>query len=350
MEITNYSRIEIGECDSNIKIIFFRTKLNISNKFLTFPFGSKRIKFQYPEMFSYILEKQNDNYKLQIIRNKKINCKSTKCMFGKNGWKFNLIISNIPTFDFINDNILYQLLPNNYATFSTNIKTPFTPKIGIVVPFYNRHKYVKQFLESIYLSNIENILFIMIDESLTNSNDDDRTKTNELVKNFQNEKFHIIKIYKNKHGNMNDSILTGFDIMLSLNTIEYFITIDSDTIIKPNWINKLVETYETLMYDFPNKYILLSGFNTLNASHNELYKKENYIIKQSVGGCNLMCKKELFYLLRYCFHSHKWDTNISNQISNHNGIIATTNPSVVEHIGILSTNGKNNPTKSCDFN
>jgi hypothetical protein len=193
----------------------------------------------------------------------------------------------------------------------------------------------------------------MIDESLTKDINEDKKKTNLLVNNFTHENAIIIKIKKKKHGNMFDSICKGLDFLSIY--CEILMTVDSDTIFKDNWIYKNVQLLQKLEKNNTNKPIIVSGFNTVNTKKHIILKEyDDYYEKNSVGGCHLCFhKKNYLNIFRYTLHSYKWDTNIINLCKKNNGLIATTKPSVIDHIGYKSTghrlNDSNDKNNIYDF-
>jgi hypothetical protein len=338
-----YSRFHIGSHNENIKELIFKSDLNLSNcEIMTDPFGSNKMRFQYNETFNYKLEIiENNIYKLTITKNNNID-ELNKGFFWQTGWSLDLKISFFPLVKnnyYSQENIL-KLIPYNYGKIVClfNEKIVLNKyKVGIVMPLFGRYDYTKQCLESLANTNLDpdNYILILVDESLTkDKNNIDNIKTTKLIEDF-NLNIPLIKIFKNQHGNMYDSILCGFDI-LSCFGCEFLMTIDSDTIHKPNWISYSLKTYEDLEKIYSHNFIVVSGFNTLN--HPIITNTNNYAIKKDIGGCH-MCFKTSIYRkhIRKTLISNKWDTNICTLINNNNGIIATTIPSVIDHIGQISS-------------
>ena len=50
--------------------------------------------------------------------------------------------------------------------------------------------------------------------------------------------------------------------------------------------------------------------------------------------------------IRKTLISHKWDSNIISYIQFLNGVIGTTNPSVIQHIGEISSGHRDEPSNS----
>ena len=346
IEINNYAYINIGKSNCNEKILNFKTKLEMSNKFYSYPFGSTKMRYQQGEMFNYelILEKKENEYcfyKLKVKRFNKPNCIVTSNFFFSEGWTIDLYVLNIPDKinidnNFINLNKINSFFPENYGEITINLPKKYVkPKIGIVMPLFSRFNYVEKCLESLSKSNLSICIFLMMDESLTKEINDDKIKTNELIKKFKHNDCIIIKVHKNSHGNMFESILKGFDFLGQF--CDNLLTVDSDVIFKHNWIEKIYNNKEINKFKKP---IILTGFNSI--SHKIKEDKGEYFIKESLGGCNMCFNSSIYFnILRYMFISYKWDTLIGNYFSK-NGVIICTKPSQIEHIGYESSGHRKN--------
>lgn len=338
---TNHILIENNNKNKNIISFDFSSKLTFNNNLFIKPFGSSRLRYETKNILNINLNllKKEDNinyYNITITKNQEQLKKSRNAKFFW-GNKYDVILELwCPLYyNNINSEIIYSLLPSNYGEIDINNSLVNNPhqkyKFGIIIPFYSRHKYVEKFLSSLKKTNLTNCLLIFIDESLTKDVNEDHKKVNELVKDF-NTNYHLIKIYKNKHGNMHDSILYGMDLLYCY--CDFLCTIDSDTIHKNNWINDIYISYSKCKEDFSDTNILVSGFNVVNQRHSIVERRENYIIKTSVGGCNMFFSKEIYTnIIRRCLFSHKWDTNIVNSIKDFKNTIITTKQSVIQHIG-----------------
>ena len=103
--------------------------------------------------------------------------------------------------------------------------------------------------------------------------------------------------------------------------------------------------------DFPgNPFVLASGFNTETERHRIIERRSQYILKNSVGGCNMFFHKDIYPdYIRKTLISYKWDSNIVSYIKELGGIIGTTTPSVIQHIGEVSSGHRDDPmNSSCD--
>jgi hypothetical protein len=319
------------------------------------PFGSSRMRYENKKVLDLKLKLQrrenNMNYYNITISKILDQLKKSRnaTFFYNNNFEVELEIWCPLYYKNLNIKLIRSLLPVDYGEIHfNNIKYSNKQyKFGIVVPFYSRYDYVDQFLNSFKNTNLSDCLIVFMDESLTKDVNEDHKKVNKLIQDFQLE-FPLIKIFKNKHGNMFDSILYGMDLLYSY--CDFLCTIDSDTIFKRDWIHTIYHSYNECKKDFPNYNLLVSGFNIENAHHSVIEKKQNYILKNSVGGCNMFFSKEIYTtIIRRCLFSHKWDTNIVNSIKEFDCKIITTNPSVIQHIGFDTSIEYRKGNKTYDY-
>lgn len=311
----------IGISTQNSITIQLTNSKDYSKKWYIYPFGDTRTRFQKDNPFEIkFLNEKN------ILTITKIN-NNSKYLW-KNGWLINLQL-------WYPHDVTDFIIPPNYGKLIRNGIKKKSYKYGIVVPFYSRANYVKEFLDSLYASDLTNCLIIFMDESMTKDVNEDHIAVNTLIKNFKIP--NLIKVFKNNHGNMFDSILTGWDVIYPF--VDYLITIDSDTIMHKDWISKIANSYQAMKIDYPeNQFILMSGFNVENARHYIIEKRNEYILKNSVGGCNMFIHKDIYPdYIRKTLISYKWDSNIVSYIQELGGVIGTTSPSVIQHIGEISS-------------
>jgi len=344
----SYSRFPIGTSHIKNKDIIIQSELDLSNcAIITDPFGSNKMRFQYKEVFNYKIEKLDKSYKLMITKQDENIEEINRSFFWSDGWNLDATISFFPKFDsehiFTQEDII-KLIPHNYGNVSLNMNFKF-PRVGIVMPLFGRYDYTRICLDSLGQSYLDNCLLILVDESLTKDVDEDKKKTNQFIQEFNILNIPVIKIFKNKHGNMFDSLLCGLDIIN--NRCEFMMNIDSDTVYKKDWIPKTLEVFDSIN----NEFTLVTGFNTNH--HKTLIDKEKYVVKGDIGGCHMCFRSNIYHTLRKTLISNKWDTNICNVIDRNNGIIVSTKPSVVNHIGrkssVRTTKKKSDCDKSVDF-
>ena len=204
----------IGDSNENTLTIQLTSPKDYSNKWYIYPFGDTRTRFQKDNPF--VIQFSSETNILLITKIKS----NSKHLWG-DGWKIPLQLW------YPHDASDFIIPPNYGRLIRNNVKKKFY-KYGLVVPFFSRANYVKEFLESLHQSDLSNCVVIFMDESLTKDVNEDHIAVNSLIKNFKIP--NLIKVFKNKHGNMFDSILTGWDMIYPF--CDHLITLDSDTIMR----------------------------------------------------------------------------------------------------------------------
>ena len=323
--IENEIIFPIGVSSEKSITIQLTSHKDYSKKWYIYPFGDTRTRFQKDNPFAIDFSKENNTITITKIKS------NSKHLWGV-GWKIPLQLwYPHDASDFI--------IPPNYGRLIRNgIKKKFY-KYGLVIPFFSRANYVKEFLESLHQSDLSNCVVIFMDESMTKDVNEDHIAVHALIKNFKIP--NLIKVFKTHHGNMFDSILTGWDMIYPF--CDHLITLDSDTIMRKDWISKIDTSFQAMKNDYPgNLFVLASGFNTETERHSIIERRSQYILKNSIGGCNMFFHKNIYPdYIRKTLISHKWDSNIITYIQELGGIIGTTTPSVIQHIGEVSSGHRN---------
>jgi len=320
----------IGASNENSITIQLTTHKNYSKQWYIYPFGDTRTRFQKDNPFAIDFSSETNSITItKIIQN-------SKYLWG-DGWKFPLQL-------WYPHDVSDFVIPPNYGRLIRNGIKKKCYKYGLVIPFFSRANYVKEFLESLQQSDTSNCLIVFMDESMTNAVNEDHISVHTLIKNFKIP--NLIKVFKIRHGNMFDSILTGWDMIYPF--CDHLITLDSDTIMRKDWISKIDDAYHAMKNDYPgNPFILASGFNTETERHCIIERRSQYILKNSVGGCNMFFHKDIYPdYIRKTLISYKWDSNIISYIQELDGIIGTTTPSVIQHIGEVSSGHRDDPVNS----
>lgn len=171
-----------------------------------------------------------------------------------------------------------------------------------------------------------------------------------LLFEFNINNIPIIKIFKNKHGNMFDSLKVGWDLLFNHCKCSKVMCLDSDTIVKQNWIIILNNLYEIIAKD--NEYFIISGFNsTRHPSHKIIKEESNYYIKYGIGGLNMFFSQKTYEnIVRETLTSVSWDHVVVDKL-NKKGVFICSKPSVINHTGEygLWSKGKNSYDTSIDF-
>lgn len=172
-------------------------------------------------------------------------------------------------------------------------------------------------------------------------------KTAALIKEFAIDSVPIIKIFKRKQGNMFESLRFGWDLLKDLLQCEYLCCLDSDTVLKSDWLKQLRWTYQLIEETMSHPNFLLSGFNA--SSHSIVEKHDRYYIKASLGGNNLFYASNIYHRLRPSLYDVFWDHEMVKRIRLLKGGLFCVRPSVVQHIGRLGLWSDNNYDVALDF-
>lgn len=219
-------------------------------------------------------------------------------------------------------------------------------KASLIIPIKDRPEYLEKCFQSLRACNLEDCSIILINDCSK-----DR-RTIALFESFFVERVPIVKITNDENLKVYGSIYRGLKIAKSFEP-KYFINLDSDAIVKPNFIERLIETKER----FPNN--IITGFNcrTRNRDgserHQIISEGDGYNIKKSVGGINFCFSKKQVYIvesvLEDCINNGgNWDHKLSIKSG---GEMVCVVPSIVQHIGFRSSMGHNHeaPDVAEDF-
>lgn len=198
-------------------------------------------------------------------------------------------------------------------------------KIGIVIPIYNRPEYVKQCFDSLLAADIpKGTAIVLVDDG---SNEE----TKQIIYKFCFEnykKLNIIKLHKANEG-VKKALLFGVEHLINSGGCDLIINLDSDAIVKPDFIDEIVGLYKATG-------LITSGFN--NPKEPQVHHGTLRGIKAHANGINMCFNRE-----QYESHikpallatSGNWDYMASESA----GKVAITIPSCVQHIGLKSSMG-----------
>lgn len=161
-------------------------------------------------------------------------------------------------------------------------------KISVIIPTYNREKYVKQCLESVLNQTLQDIEIIIID-------DGSQDKTKKIISTYNDKR--IKYIFKNNTG-IGDTRNNG----IRLSSGEYITFIDIDDYIDENMLEKMYSKAKEENLDIVIcNYIEINEeskkekkYNLLSFKNTTLKDMPSIINKTNLGPCNKIFKKELF--------------------------------------------------------
>ena len=206
---------------------------------------------------------------------------------------------------------------------------------------YDRPEYLKQSLDSLLES-----FDILYPEIIITDDGSTMPETQVILNDF------LRKYYPGKR-NINKIDHKGLPFG-KLDTIKndtihysepYFFITDSDMIYKKGWMEILVELYKRTGAP------IVTGFNTLTNKHAILEEYDTFVVKESVGGCNLLVDTR-FYWKHPFTQPHEWDYIMCKNAQKwHTPGVVCSKPSVVDHIGIHGKwTTENHNDKAIDFN
>lgn len=208
------------------------------------------------------------------------------------------------------------------------------PSVALIICTYNRPDYLIKTLDSLQLITEEPDYIIVVDDHSNIPEFDDYFTEMSKTENC----YYISK--KQRLG-IKDSLLRGFDFAFNVLHCDYAINLDSDAIVKEDFITRLVDLKER----FPEQ--IVSGFNCNHPNNGIIIDGDDYVMRKHANGINMCMDKEQYIsIIRPSLlkHTGNWDYD-----STHDKCFVITKPSVVEHIGAESSMGHIGYDTSCDF-
>lgn len=200
-------------------------------------------------------------------------------------------------------------------------------KIALLIPCYNRANYLREcleYLERADLSKVYSVYFV--DDTSTDAE-------NEKIyySHASNNKWCFL--FNDKNQGVVKTLYDGYNDLFS-NDFTHVINLDSDALVRNDFIDRLIENY------IPGT--LLTGFHSITMNrHTILEETEHFYIKKSVGGINFCIDKAAYenYVkpaLEDCIRQpNNWDCLASLRA----GKVYSLKQSVIQHIGFESTLG-----------
>lgn len=160
----------------------------------------------------------------------------------------------------------------------------------------------------------------------------DVDQTVQLVSDFALETVPLVKITKYKHGNMYESLRIGWDLLIGVFNCDYLCCLDSDTVVKKEWLARLTEVDQLARKARAERFVISTGFNS--NKHLVTRTCDRYFIKDTVGGINLLFRQaEYQEIVRPSLDQVNWDWSLVDQCRKREGVFICTKPSVIQHIG-----------------
>lgn len=209
--------------------------------------------------------------------------------------------------------------------FFTSVFTFLLMKLGILITTYNRPAYLRECLDSLKRADLSGCVVNIIDDASTDA---------ETIRLITSSGYGYMHNAQNK--GIKNSLLQGCDILFN-NGFDIVMNLDGDAIVRNDFVQRILEIHA----QFPND--IVTGFNCLTKNrdgserHKVIETGNRYNVKRSVGGINMCFNKEVYekHIRPSLLKPGNWDHNAC--ISSGRAVCVV--PSVVQHIGVVSSMG-----------
>lgn len=218
-------------------------------------------------------------------------------------------------------------------------------KTALVIPCYNRPEYLAQCFQSLEALMVKPDITLIIDDCSTDIN------AIALIDKYTSSAWGIVSIRNPTNLGVRGSLLRGIDWIMEQEEIYYIINLDSDAIVKPNFITEL----RYLHFNVGAHEQIVSGFNCYSEANKPICEGGGWILKSLCNGINMCFNKKQYsaYIRPSLLEEGNWDYNTSIRFKKDRGAFLISKPSVVQHIGLVSSMGHTNngvkPDTACDF-
>jgi len=215
-------------------------------------------------------------------------------------------------------------------------------KLGIIIPTFDRPEYLRKCLESLIVSEIPKGTVIVLIDDFSHEKE-----TRDLLSEYSS-RLDAYWFTNSRNEGVCFSLKKGIDFLTNYSPIKHedeicdtIINLDSDAIVRKDWIEKIIALKER----FPNR--IVTGFNCLTKNANGTERHpiiewgEGWNRKKSVGGLNMCFDKKQYedWILPALEKGMKRLVNWDAEACKNSGGAVCTVPSVVQHIGFVSSMG-----------
>lgn len=205
-------------------------------------------------------------------------------------------------------------------------------KVAIYTTVFNRPDYVKQSVESlketIIPEGVEIKQFIRDDHSDLNVSEmySSITWPKQITRNNV-----VYWVERNTIKAQNDALQWNPD---------YIVNFESDLICKPYWLKNILDIFNK------KNAKVVSGYNSVSHPVKEVF--EDVYIKETIGGAGLATTPDILTNLNlidlwepmWGITIQGWDWHINNYCISQNIPMYCTNPSVIQHIGVMGAHSR----------
>ena len=194
-----------------------------------------------------------------------------------------------------------------------------------MLPTFNRSSYLRRCAASLRQGRYERVALAIVDDA------SDDPETQRFVAEFSLPGVPVFRARRRRKEGflVHENLRCGWDLLCQHTACSQLCVLDSDTIVRPHWLEQLRSHYPALRERYGS--LILSGFNALE--HPAVRNERDHCLKRSVGGCNLYFSRAMYGdWLRATLVEH-WDWRMVDQALEREVAIACLRPSVVQHIG-----------------
>lgn len=208
--------------------------------------------------------------------------------------------------------------------------------LGLLICTYNRSDYFRQCVNSLLMLERKPDMIVVYDDASTD------TLVRVIAKDLARvcENMHFVENPSNR--GIKNSMKRGCELLFSKGC-DMVVNLDGDAIVKPNFLSRLIE-----VYDLCGGECIVSGFNCDHPVNPILqYNDEHGVaFRKHANGINMCFSKSQYdsVLSKSLNSDGNWDYNSAHKMP-----FAITVPSVVQHIGLVSSMGHNVPDVAKDY-
>lgn len=159
--------------------------------------------------------------------------------------------------------IIYLLLDKYLIKYKNLSEKKYT--YGILICCFNRPIYLEKTLNSLKKTKLQDVIIYIIDDYSNN------IETINLIKNFDIPNIKIIKERNSTNIGITKSLEKGFNYLYK--KCIFLTNLDSDVILKYNWLEKLHNVYLEGKIKYKNSNnLLISGFNCTSTCSHKIFK------------------------------------------------------------------------------
>jgi cellulose synthase/poly-beta-1,6-N-acetylglucosamine synthase-like glycosyltransferase len=228
---------------------------------------------------------------------------------------------------------LVRLRPSKTTIIRPEGAAPGSFQIGLVIPAHNRPEYLGRMLEHLAASVLDNAIVAIVDDASSSA------ATRDLIRHVSLGDVPVVRVFRTPHRgySVHEALRDGWDLLAGEYKCRLLVNLDSDTVMKPEWLQRLVTVFRRERA--AQGPLIVTGFNT--RQHGVISDAPDFRVKSSIGGLNMCFDAELYRAvvrpnLRYEAASEVgWDWYVVREMRARGYPFLCVRPSVIQHVGIV---------------